>query len=171
MRRDSFAHEHEWTEEPNEIFEDGAWQVNQPCTFVEILGSQHSERLDETFYETGRECDARKHTRLDASRVQHIESGDEVQGEGLFIQDGPLPQELVEQLCYVIRSFTEQTRYGAVETTDRNRVLVDEREEDWGDYEAVHVEVVLKESDFHERDDLAGTYSVTFDLKAVRIHE
>lgn len=60
MRGRDLTHEHEWMDEAPDVFWDGDVFVSWTCGWVEITGSQHSERHDETFYETGAECCATK---------------------------------------------------------------------------------------------------------------
>lgn len=52
-------HDHEFYGEPEEVLiEDDAVVESVQCTHRPIRGSQHSERLDETFYDEGPQCEA-----------------------------------------------------------------------------------------------------------------
>lgn len=55
----------EFYEPTSEVFEDGAYIINQRCQRCEVYGSQTCDRLDETFYDEGPRCEVVKRTRLD----------------------------------------------------------------------------------------------------------
>lgn len=52
------SHEHEWLAEDMDVEHDEYVYFHQSCSFAETYSVGHSERLDETFYETGWECEA-----------------------------------------------------------------------------------------------------------------
>lgn len=168
-------HDHEFEEPDHEIVEDGAWIVTVPCNFVEITGSQTSERLDETFYETGWECEVYKHVRLDASSVQERKmglTGDEsvAKGDSVLLGDvdtGEMPDELAAQIEQTIinglgRDIEPFDVYGTQSSEDVEIVSVDR------DERVVDVTV----SDLHEDyTHLEGTYRVYYDNKEETVHE
>lgn len=64
-------HNHEWRptgEGP--LIEDGAAIFYEYCDWVEITGSSHSKKLDETFYETGAECEETRSYRFEYSTLE-----------------------------------------------------------------------------------------------------
>ncbi len=68
------AHEHEWIVPEDEsayCYEDGAMHINRECNWVEVTGSAHSEKHDETFYSYGAECDAHEVYRFDLTKIEH----------------------------------------------------------------------------------------------------
>lgn len=56
-------------EEPHDVEFDESLVIYQPCEYVEILGSTHSERWDETFYNEGAECEATQTTYYELDMV------------------------------------------------------------------------------------------------------
>lgn len=81
------AHEHSWIVPEDEsvyCYEDGAMHIHRECEWVEITGSQHSAKHDETFYSYGAECDAHEVYRFDLVRVEHqyceTYDGDDIDG-------------------------------------------------------------------------------------------
>lgn len=77
MTRRDLTHEHEWHldhDTPCEYYGTDLF-VRERCEWVEITGSTTSERLDETFYETGAECAATRTTVFEV-HIPAIESGE-----------------------------------------------------------------------------------------------
>lgn len=70
----SNGHEHEWHVDEGQdlIYEDGAVFLHEECEYVEIIDSQTSARHDETFYETGYECEATKTYRFDLVTIEKL---------------------------------------------------------------------------------------------------
>lgn len=69
----SHAHEHQWrVPEHTSAFryEDGAVHVEDECHYTEGKTAGHSERLDETFYETTYVCEERRVHRFDLMRIE-----------------------------------------------------------------------------------------------------
>lgn len=66
------SHAHEWRVPEDDsayIYEDGAVYVTETCRYVEQRSAGHSERLDETFYETLYECESERLHRFDITEV------------------------------------------------------------------------------------------------------
>lgn len=108
----SGAHEHEWHVREDEsalLYEDGAVYVYEDCEYVEITGSATSERLDETFYETGFECDASRYHRFDLVGIERL--------HGLADQHEDFAETLCEGRDYVLEAY------------DRDPKLVEEIEQ------------------------------------------
>lgn len=79
------SHEHEWRPAPEEIIlEDCRAIFTMECEWVEITGSSHSKKHDETFYSTGAECDETKTYSMEFQWVEQkdgnirFEDGDEM---------------------------------------------------------------------------------------------
>jgi len=88
------AHEHEWIVEEDESaynYEDGAMFIHRVCNWVEVTGSAHSKKHDETFYSYGAECDAHEMYRFDLVCIEHqyceTYEGDEIDGR-MTLADG-----------------------------------------------------------------------------------
>ena len=67
------GHEHEYTvheDDDSWLYEDGAVIITEECRHEEILSSAHSERHDETFYETGPQCDSYRSYRFDLTTIE-----------------------------------------------------------------------------------------------------
>jgi hypothetical protein len=65
------THDHEWRLQNAEpALEDGRAIFMEECGWVEITGTATSERLDETFYETGAECDEVNRYWFNAERAE-----------------------------------------------------------------------------------------------------
>lgn len=72
------SHEHEWelAQRENPLLEDLAAIFTEKCRWVEILGSFTSEKYDETFYEEGAECDARRRYRFELAYIKKLTDGE-----------------------------------------------------------------------------------------------
>jgi len=72
------SHEHEWmpAEEENPILEDMAAIFTEYCDWVEITGSYTDDARDETYYETGAECDASRSYRFELAYVKVLSDDD-----------------------------------------------------------------------------------------------
>ena len=106
-------HEHEW--EPilglSPVLEDLAAIFHEQCRWAEIVGSYHDQQRDETYYETGPECEAKRHYRFELGYVVH-ESGTrldrddinqlEEDGDGLF-------ETVIESVIAAERAFPDET--------------------------------------------------------------
>jgi hypothetical protein len=64
-------HDHEWRlrNGNNPIIEDGAAVFFEECDWVEITGSTHSEKHDETFHSYGADCEATRSWRMESSSI------------------------------------------------------------------------------------------------------
>jgi len=105
------AHDHEWHMREDESgleYEDAAVIIFEECEFVEITGSSTCERLDETFYETGYECEASRKNRFDLVGIERL--------HGLADQH----EDFAETLC--------EGRDDVLEAHDRDPILVEEIE-------------------------------------------
>lgn len=67
-------HEHEWmpVEELSPILEDMAAIFHEQCRWAEIVDSYTDHRRDETYYETGAECEAERHYRFELAYVAEL---------------------------------------------------------------------------------------------------
>jgi hypothetical protein len=63
------THEHEWRPQngDNPVIEDGAVIFFEECDWVEVTGSTHSEKHDETFHSYGADCEATRSWRMEAT--------------------------------------------------------------------------------------------------------
>lgn len=73
-RQPDLTHDHEFRPESDDVIVDEDVWVTFPCMWSEVTGSQTSDRLDETFYEYGAECQAYKRLRYEIV-VDHPEFG------------------------------------------------------------------------------------------------
>jgi len=73
-------HEHEWmpVEGLSPVLEDMAAIFHEQCCWAEVVDSYTDHRRDETYYETGAECEAERHYRFELAYVID-ESGTRVQ--------------------------------------------------------------------------------------------
>lgn len=69
-------HEHEWmpVEELHPVLEDMAAIFHEECRFAEVVNSYTDHQRDETYYETGAECEAERHYRFE---LTYVDAGDE----------------------------------------------------------------------------------------------
>jgi hypothetical protein len=77
-------HNHEWItplDDSTYIYEDGALHITERCEYIEQRSAGHSERLDETFYETMYKCEAERCHRFDVTGIEHVYYRDD-EGEG-----------------------------------------------------------------------------------------
>lgn len=95
------AHEHEWYSPRDDsafYYEDGALHLTEVCEYIEQRSAGHSERLDETFYETMYECDVTRVHRFDLTRIERVESDGShsvvAEAENVFEMDGVDPSLL-----------------------------------------------------------------------------
>ena len=64
-------HEHEFVDEADEeLFEDGAFIIIDRCYHAPVTGSYTDSARDETYTSHGPRCEAERHVRLDASRLE-----------------------------------------------------------------------------------------------------
>jgi hypothetical protein len=69
------SHDHEWEcygGEDSFLVEDGAAFVYEDCSYAEVTGSATCDRLDETFYEYGYECEATRRHRYDIVGISRV---------------------------------------------------------------------------------------------------
>ena len=86
-RQPDLTHEHEFRPEPDDVIVDEDVWVTFPCMWAQVTGSQTSDRLDETFYEYGAECQAYKRLRYTIV-VDHPNLGLlDVRGSGEWTMD------------------------------------------------------------------------------------
>ena len=73
------SHEHEWmpAHDENPILEDMAAIFTEVCDWVEITGSYTDDARDETYYETGAECDATRRYRFELAYIKFIDDDDQ----------------------------------------------------------------------------------------------
>jgi len=64
-------HDHEWMPivEMDPVLEDCAAILREECRFAEVVDSYTDHRRDETYYETGAECEAERHYRFELAYV------------------------------------------------------------------------------------------------------
>lgn len=110
--------EHDWDPEMFSVEIDEYIYLSQPCNNVEITGSYTCDRLDETFYEEGAECDAARRVVFDYTVHEHTMHGTveidigRMYNEHQTLYDklmDRLEQHLIEAVCH----------YGADVTADR----------------------------------------------------
>jgi hypothetical protein len=72
----STAHEHEYRPVEDDsalIYEDGAFFIYEQCEYEEITGSYTDHQRDETYYETGYECERERSHRFDLMKIEWTE--------------------------------------------------------------------------------------------------
>jgi hypothetical protein len=110
----SHAHEHEWAgpdDDSGFIYEDGAMYITEHCRYSEERAAGHSDRLDETFYETMYACEASRFHRFDLTKIEHVyfrDDGEEglltlTAGESVFDFGDDVPPELLEAIEHAAR--------------------------------------------------------------------
>lgn len=173
-RRNDFSHEHEFEEPSEEIIEDGSWNVQYDCNYAEILNSYTDSQRDETYYETGRECDAVKHVRLDCTLIERVLMGGTretvAEGDSVLLDEehGALAEtlecKLVDELGY---SFQPHRVSGGLDD-----VTVVEADRGWDDDHKRIVDVTVGDDDIHGGFDIeAGTYRLHYDNVDVEVNE
>ncbi|WP_254273281.1 hypothetical protein [Haloarcula marina] len=65
-------HEHEWVpvQGLSPVLEDMAAIFHEQCHWAEVVNSYTDHRRDETYYETGAECEAERHYRFELTYVE-----------------------------------------------------------------------------------------------------
>lgn len=100
----SHRHDHEWElygDESSLLYEEGV-KIRQDCNYAEVKSSATCDRLDETFYEYGYECEATKTTRFAlTSIVRRIPAGpvtlaDDADEVADLYDDSPMLVEEIE---------------------------------------------------------------------------
>lgn len=106
------THEHQWhiDEQEPATYEGQTITIRELCEFVEINGSYHSERHDETFYDEGEACGAMRLTKFGVSDPIHVDSGETI--------DYADETVLVEALD--MKLYTEVTGYDAMHGHDEH---------------------------------------------------
>lgn len=106
-------HEHEW--EPvqglSPVLEDMAAIFHEQCRFEEIVNSYTDYQRDETYYETGAECEAERHYRFELAYVID-ESGTRLDRDDIdrLEEDGDDRFEtVIEAVIAAEQSFPEET--------------------------------------------------------------
>jgi hypothetical protein len=96
------AHDHEWyVPEDAWIYEDGAMHLTEACRYVEQRSAGHSERLDETFYETMYECSERRSHRFDLVKIERYR-GDDNMGAAVTVAEAADAFEMRDGMSQVL---------------------------------------------------------------------
>jgi hypothetical protein len=116
-------HEHEWmpVEDLSPVLEDMAAIFHEECRFTEVVDSYTDYQRDETYYETGAECEAERHyrfeltyvvdesgTRLDRDDIDRLEE----EGDDRF-------ETIIEAVIAAERAFPEEAEVVEIDP-DRN---------------------------------------------------
>ena len=103
-------HEHEW--EPvqglSPILEDLAAIFHEQCRFEEIVGSYTDYQRDETYYETGAECEAERSYRFELNYVV-TESGTRLDRDRLDQDEDEQVEEVFETVIEAEQAFPDDT--------------------------------------------------------------
>lgn len=172
---DSHAHEHEWAVPEHSdawLYEDGAMHVWEDCRYIEQRSAGHSERLDETFYETMYECDASRSHRFDLTGIERVtgplDEGSDLRGDDTdaaqTLSEGADVFEIAEDVGDVLLEEIELAaaqRLSEGLEDDPHPVVVD-----WFSYDGVehgpHYVEVHVECDLLEPDD-CGWYRLRYE--------
>ncbi|WP_436935451.1 hypothetical protein [Halovenus marina] len=121
-------HEHEWVpvQGLSPILEDMAAIFHEQCRWAEVVDSYTDYRRDETYYETGSECEAERHYRFELAYVVD-ESGtrldrddiDRLEAEG---DDGF--ERVIEAVIAAERAFPGETEVVDIDPDRRNGQVV-----------------------------------------------
>lgn len=106
------AHDHEWmpVEGMHPVLEDMAAIFHEECRFAEVVDTYTDHRRDETYYETGAECDAERYYRFELAYVKT--DGERLDRDDIdrLEQDGDDRFEtVIETVIAAERAFPEET--------------------------------------------------------------
>lgn len=107
-------HEHEWVpvQGLSPVLEDMAAIFREQCRWAEVVDSHTDPRRDETYYETGAECEAERHYRFELAYVvdesgTRLERDDidrlEAEGDDRF-------ETVIEAVIAAEQAFPEETK-------------------------------------------------------------
>jgi hypothetical protein len=103
-------HDHEWmpVEDQSPVLEDMAAIFHEQCRFAEVVDSYTDHRRDETYYETGTECEAERHYRFELAYVID-ESGQRLDRDDIDRLEKEGDETVIEAVIAAERAFPEET--------------------------------------------------------------
>jgi len=105
------GHEHEYRVPDSDdafIYEDGAIIIFEECVHEDVLSSTHSERHDETFYETGPQCDHSRSHRFDLTTIEAIHRTENAEFTGRLTESREEVIELYDQCPSFVEEIEER---------------------------------------------------------------
>jgi hypothetical protein len=120
-------HDHEWMPvgELVPVLEDWAAIFYEECEWAEIVDSVTDHQRDETYYETGEECEAERHYRFELDYVID-EPGQRLDRDGLDALEGDERFEtVIEAVIATERAFPDETEIVDIDPDrDNGQVVV-----------------------------------------------
>ena len=121
-------HEHEWmpVEGLSPVLEDMAAIFHEQCRWVEVVDTYTDHRRDETYVETGRECEAERHYRLELAYVVD-ESGTRLDRDDidrLEENDDERFETVIEAVISAEQAFPDGTEVVDIDPDRRNGQVV-----------------------------------------------
>jgi len=103
-------HEHEWmpVEGRSPVLEDMAAIFHEQCRWAEVVDSYTDHRRDETYYETGAECEAERNYRFELAYVID-ESGTRLDCDDIDRLEEEGDETVIEAVIAAERAFSEET--------------------------------------------------------------
>lgn len=121
-------HDHEWmpVEGLSPVLEDLAAIFYEQCRFAEVVDSYTDHRRDETYHETGAECEAERHYRFELAYVVD-ESGTRLDRDDidrLEEEDDNRFETVIEAVIAAERAFPDETEVVDIDPDRRNGQVV-----------------------------------------------
>jgi len=121
-------HEHEWmpVEGLSPVLEDMAAIFHEQCRFAEVVDSYTDHRRDETYYETGAECEAERHYRFELAYVVD-ESGTRLDRDDidrLEEENDERFETVIEAVIAAERAFPDEAEVVDIDPDRRNGQVV-----------------------------------------------
>jgi hypothetical protein len=121
-------HEHEWmpVEGLSPVLEDMAAIFHEQCRWAEVVDSYTDHQRDETYYETGAECEAERHYRFELSYVVD-ESGTRLDRDDidrLEEEDDERFETVIEVVIAAERAFPDEAEVVDIDPDRRNGQVV-----------------------------------------------
>jgi len=121
-------HEHEWVpvQGLSPVLEDMAAIFHEQCRWAEVVDSYTDHQRDETYYETGAECEAERHYRFELAYVVD-ESGTRLDRDDidrLEEQGDEHCETVIETVIAAERAFPDETEVVDIDPDRRNGQVV-----------------------------------------------
>lgn len=126
-------HEHEWmpVEGLSPVLEDMAAIFHEQCRWAEVVDTYTDHRRDETYYETGAECDAERHYRFELAYVTELTDADHPnlrldreEIDRLEQEDAEMFDTILDAVIATERAFPDKTEVVEVDSDRRNGQVV-----------------------------------------------
>lgn len=121
-------HDHEWmpVEELAPILEDWAAIFHEQCRWAEVVDSYTDHQRDETYYETGAECEAERHYRFELAYVIN-ESGVRLESDDIDRMEQKAEERsktVIEAVIAAEQAFPDETKIVDIDPDRSNGQVV-----------------------------------------------